>query len=854
MDRANLQTTTFRIAGLDGPDSSKAVQRAMESVPGVRAVEIDPARGRVRVWSLPGWSDADSLAKAAAAAGFEVQPADEEEAGGDDADEPGPAPRDGLVVVHSNPLDPRQKRKPTPYSLPDGAETRELSIQGMHCASCVARVERALAAVPGVSEARVNLATERATAVVEPSRVQDRALIEAVAGAGYTAIPIEPERDPYAEAQAMRAERAQRVAYWRERLVVGVVLSIPLLVLGYGPMLFRSPWWTHAAWVGWAMLVPAAMLQAYLGWPYVEGAWKRLRQGSTNMDTLISMGTTTAFAYSLYHLLAGHHSRAHYFMDSGIILTLITLGKFLEARSKGVAGEAIERLLDLAPKVASVVRDGQETQVPLGQVRLGDVVRVRPGEAVPVDGEVVEGASSVDESMLTGESMPVEKGPGDRVTGATKNVDGTMLVRASRLGKESALEQIIAMVREAQASKAGVQRLADRISSVFVPVVLAIAALTALGWGLIGGNWDEGVLNAAAVLIIACPCALGLATPMAVAVATGRGARAGLLFRDASAFERMAGLAAVVLDKTGTVTRGEPSVVGVWSPDGDDEKAAALAAAAERGSEHPLARALRSRDRGDEVRDFQAKRGSGVRANVGGRSVRVGTQEFADPTGTAFGAEAIEAAHRWQGQGHTVLFLTADDRPAGLVAVADPMKDEAPVAVRRLKELGARPYLVTGDRPEAAEFIGRLAGIDGGDVYAAVQPEGKAERIAEIRSRAGGSVAMVGDGLNDAPALAAADVGLALGSGTDVAKGAADVVIASGDLMGVPRALKLGRATLSAIRQNLFWAFAYNAIGIPVAALGLFDRWGPMVAAMAMSLSSVTVMARSALIGRVKLD
>jgi Cu+-exporting ATPase len=471
-----------------------------------------------------------------------------------------------------------------------------------------------------------------------------------------------------------------------------------------------------------------------------------------------------------------------------------------------------------------------------------------------MDGDVVEGESSVDESMLTGESTPVDKRPGDWVTGATLNGDGTLLVEARRLGRESALEGIVRLVREAQGSKAEVQRLADAVASWFVPAVLAVAALTLAGWGVFGGSWRDGVLNASAVLIIACPCALGLATPMAVAVATGRGARAGLLVREASAFERMDRLDTVVLDKTGTVTEGKPAVTDVYVPSGreaDRLRLLRLAAAAERGSEHPLARALAPHDDGAPVTGFQAVRGSGVKARVDGQPVLVGSDRFLAESGVD-PSRLRDAAVVWEGQAKTVLRVAAGGVALGAIALADALKPHARSGVDLLEHSGAEVYLVTGDQPQTARAVAEALGIAADRVFAGVSPEGKAEKVAELRDR-GGRVAMVGDGLNDAPALAAADVGIALGTGTDLAKAVADVVIATDDLLAVPRALTLGRATLRAIRQNLFWAFAYNVLGIPLAAAGLFGRFGPLIAAVAMSLSSVTVVGRSALLARLDL-
>jgi Cu+-exporting ATPase len=831
------------VAGMTCGHCAATVRKALEAVPGVRSASVDLEGRRAEVEAEPGQVDRRRLQHAVEAAGYSVP---EERAS--PLDEPSPP----LVSLGPPPPSPSPSPPATAWDAPQSqTEEWELAIGGMHCASCVARVEQALSTVPGVVEARVNLATERARVAVEPHRVDEAGLVSAAARAGYSA--RRAEIDPTAGAEAMRRERRDQIAYWRRRLIVGLVLTVPLVVLGYLPMLAPESL-GHAAGIGWAMLALAIPLQVFLGGPYLVGAWNRLRQGSANMDTLIALGTSTAFGYSLAQLLRGEHMQAHYFMDAGLILTLITLGKWMEARSRGVAGEAIERLLDLAPKRARVVRDGREIDVPLAEVGRDERLRVRPGETIPVDGDVVEGVSAVDESMLTGEPMPVEKGPGDRVTGGTLNGDGTLLIRARALGRESALEGIVRLVREAQGSKAGVQRLADRISAVFVPAVLLVALATLLGWGTATGNWAQAVLNAAAVLIIACPCALGLATPMAVAVASGRGARAGLLVREASAFERMDRLDTIVLDKTGTVTEGHPSLAEVFAvADSSSDQVLQLAAAAESASEHPLARALAAHaDPAWRVTDFVASRGQGVRATVDGITVRVGSERFLQESGIDPGP-LLEVAGRWEGQARTVLLVAADQRALGAIALADAPKPHAREAIARLGRQGLTVWLLTGDNPTTARAVAEQVGIPAERVFAGVLPDGKAGLIADRRQR-GGRVAMVGDGLNDAPALAAADVGIALGTGTDVAKAAADVVIAGGDLRAVPRAVRLGQATLNAIRQNLFWAFAYNTVGLPVAALGLFGRYGPLVAAVAMSLSSVTVVLRSSLLTGVDLD
>jgi Cu+-exporting ATPase len=842
------ETLEIPVKGMTCGNCAETVRKAIEGVPGVREARVDLKAGRAEVVVEP---DAhvgrDRLRAAVEGVGYSVP----------EGDGVGPAE---VVTIGLAPPKPEPPASETPAETEDAKATApvgsepedwDLAIGGMHCASCVVRVESALASVPGVKEARVNLATERASVVVDPETVREEQLAEAVARAGYSA--KRAEIDPSKGAEALRKERAEHVAYWRNRLIVGAALTVPLAVLGLAPMF---GFFQHADWIGWAMFVLATPIQVYLGIPYYRGAWLRLKQGSSNMDTLIAVGSTTAYGYSLYFLLTGQAHRAHFFMDAGIILTLITLGKYLEARSRGVAGAAIERLLDLAPKTARVVRDGREEEVPLAEVRRGGRVRVRPGEAVPVDGVVVEGSSSVDESMLTGEPIPVDKGPGDRVTGATMNGDGTLLVEARRLGRESALEGIVRMVREAQGSKAGIQRLADSLASYFVPAVLAIALATLLGWGLFKGDWAAGVLNAAAVLIIACPCALGLATPMAVAVATGRGARAGLLVREASAFERMDRLTAVVLDKTGTVTEGKPRVTDVFAVDGlATDRLLTLAAAAEAGSEHPLARAVTGRAGAGipKATEFHAVRGQGVIATVDGEVVLVGSERFLAESGVDVRPLA-EPATRWESEAKTVLRVAADGRGIGAIAVADTPKAHAREAIAGLRDRGADVYLLTGDQPATARAVASEVGIPADRVFAGVLPDAKAAKIGELKARGAGRVAMVGDGLNDAPALAAADVGIALGTGTDLAKASADVVIATGDLRAVPRALRLGRATLRAIRQNLFWAVIYNVLGIPAAALGLFGQYGPLVAALAMSLSSVTVIARSGLLAGLRLD
>ncbi len=840
------------IAGMTCDHCARSVTQALSSVPGVEFASVDLPGAKAEVTVDPSRADLNALHTAVESAGYSVPVANGKSNG--PAASPVPLPSQlATIGTISRPAPTAEltQSKPT-SSASKNLEQWELSINGMHCASCVARVETALGGVSGVREARVNLATERASVTVDPDRANLDQLIASVALAGYTARQQTLSFGAHA-AEQLRREGEEQVSYWRKRLLVGMALAVPLILLGLASMFL--PALEHASWLGWSMFGFAALLQVFLAGPYIRGAWQRLLQGSSNMDTLIALGTSTAFLYSTVHLLLGHLHQAHFFMDAGIILTLITLGKYLEVRSRGTAGEAIEHLLDLAPATARVIRDGREQVIPQAEVRLGDQVRIRPGETIPVDGDVVEGRSGVEESMLTGESMPVEKQPGDRVTGGTRNGDGTLVVEAKRLGRESALEQMVRLVLEAQGTKAGVQRLADRIASYFVPVVLLIAVLTLLGWAFLTSDWNQAVLNAAAVLIIACPCALGLATPMAVAVATSRGARAGLFVRDASAFERMDRLATVVFDKTGTLTEGRPTVVDTMTPPGwDRDRLLDVAAAAEAASEHPLARALSPFAGDHDVVSFQAFRGRGVEARVDGHLVLAGSESLLASRG--IDQAAIQSAARaWEDQGATVLRVAVDGQSVGAIALADALKPHAHEVVKQLKSQGINVILLTGDNLQTARAIGAALELDAEQIQAGVLPDAKAAAVETLKERSGGRrVAMVGDGLNDAPALASADIGIALGTGTDLAKAVADIVISTGDLRAVPRAMRLGRCTLTAIRQNLFWAFAYNTLGIPLAAIGLFGRFGPMIAALAMSLSSVTVVARSSLLARLDLD
>ena len=720
-------------------------------------------------------------------------------------------------------------------------------VQGMTCAACANRIERALLKMPGVREATVNLATERASVIFDPREVSLDQMAAKVRALGYEAFLLQE-----ADEGAQRRAREEEIRRQMRLLILSAVLSAPLLLAMAGHAFRVDASLIHFLSNGWLQFALATPVQFVAGWQFYVDAYHNLKSRSANMSVLVALGTSAAYLYSLAGVLfPGVGVTGLYFETSAILITLILLGKFLEARAKGRTSEAIEKLLGLQPKTARVVRDGREIDVPVEQVQVGDIVVVRPGEKIPVDGVVVEGHSSVDESMITGESLPVEKREGDLVVGATINKHGSFKFRATRVGRETVLAQIVKVVEEAQGSKAPIQRLADVVSSYFVPAVVAVALLTFAGWYLAGAGFTRALLNMTAVLVIACPCALGLATPTAIMVGTGKGAEHGILFRGGEHLERAHELDVVVLDKTGTITRGEPQVTDVLALEPyTEEELLSLAAQAEKASEHPLAKAVvqAAESRGIAVGDaqaFEAVPGHGVRATADGMELLVGNRKLLRDCGVD--PAPLEAlVERLEHEGKTAMLVAAGGKPAGVIAVADTVKPTSAAAIRELQAMGLRVVMLTGDNRRTALAIAKQVGIAEGDVIAEVLPEEKAGQVAALKAQ-GLKVGMVGDGINDAPALATADVGIAIGTGADVAIEAAGITLMGGDLTGVAAAIRLSRATIGKIKQNLFWALVYNAVGIPFAAFGILS---PIIAGAAMAFSSVSVVTNSTLLKR----
>ncbi len=742
----------------------------------------------------------------------------------------------------------------------------ELPITGMTCANCAMNIERTLnKKVPGVVQASVNFASERAAVQYLPNLTNLEEIIAAIRQAGFDAIlPDETGDDEDVEQRARRAEIAEQT----RKFIVGLFFTLPLFLLSMGRDFGLLGAWSHALWVNWAFWALATPVQFYTGWDYYTGGWKSLKNRSANMDVLVAMGSSVAYFYSLAVLLYPALGSHVYFETSAVIITLIKLGKMLEARAKGKTGNAIRKLMGLRPKTATIIRDGKEAEVSLKEVEVGDVVVVRPGEKIPVDGVVLEGNSAVDESMLTGEPIPVDKSAGDIVVGATINSEGLLKFRATKVGKDTALAQIIKLVQEAQGSKAPIQALADRVAAVFVPGVIGIATITFILWWSLGGEFVPAMIRLVAVLIIACPCALGLATPTAIMAGTGKGAEKGILFKDSEALEKATKLETIVLDKTGTLTLGKPTVAEVIafntsSPVQNKKELLRIAASVEKGSEHPVGRAIvkEAEKQGLELfepEEFKASGGLGVQARINGKLVYVGKPGWFIEMGVDMvgGSDYVRTLQR---QGKTLMAVVVEKELAGVIAVADSLKPESKAAVAELRGQGLKVVMLTGDNIQTARSIGEQVQVD--EIVAEVRPEEKSMKVKELQSR-GRMVGMVGDGINDAPALAQADVGIAIGTGTDVAMETADVILASGNLLGVSRAIQLSRATMRTVKQNLFWAFVYNIILIPVAAGLLYPleflpsvlrQLHPILAALAMALSSITVVSNSLRLYRAKI-
>ncbi|MHB1682610.1 MAG: heavy metal translocating P-type ATPase [Bacilli bacterium] len=790
---AEVQSAQLNITGMTCAACAARIEKNLNKVPGVQQASVNFASEKVTVVFDPGVANPGKLIETVRKTGYDV----------------------ANVKV-------------------------ELAISGMTCAACSARIEKNLNKAPGVAKASVNLASEKALIEITPGLATPDELIRIVEKTGYGAALAVYRTGEEREDQRI-AYRNLRIAFWS-----GVILTLPLVVQmlslfipGYGFML-----------PVWLQVTLATPVQFVVGWRFYKGAYHALRGGAPNMDVLVSLGTSAAYFFSLA-VLVFHIPSALYFDSAALITTLILMGKLLEHKAKAQTSQAVRALVKLQPKTARVVRDGIESDVPVEQVVKDDEILVRPGENVPVDGIVQSGASSVDESMLTGESLPVSKGEGSAVFAATMNKTGAFRFRATKVGKDTALAQIIRMVDEAQGSKAPIQQLADKVSGIFVPIVLGVAVVTFLAWFFIAG-FTHALIYAVAVLVIACPCSLGLATPTALMVGTGKGAELGILIKGGEALQQAHRITTVVLDKTGTITQGKPMVTDVRPFGVQEEELLQIAASVEASSEHPLGAAIVDHARAQgialaSVNDLQAIPGYGVEANIDGVPVLIGNRSLMDRAGVDRSADSVDATE-FEAQGKTAMWVAQGGRLLGLIAVADTVRETSAQAIADLRNMGIDVYMITGDNRRTAEAIARQVGLASDRVLAQVLPEQKANEVKKLQQQ-GKVVGMVGDGINDAPALATADVGFAIGTGTDVAIETADIALLRGDLESVVSSVKLAKATMRKIRQNLGWAFGYNTLGIPLAAFGVVS---PVIAGAAMALSSVSVVTNSLLLKRFK--
>ncbi len=721
-------------------------------------------------------------------------------------------------------------------------ETKEsIKISGMSCAACAARIEKGLNKLEGISKAVVNLTTEKASVEYDSSRIKASDMIKVIEGLGYSA-----ERAEELSVDREKEQREKEIRRLKTELTVSAVLSSPLITAMLLTLFNINISFLHNEYF---QLVIATPIQFVIGFRFYRNAYHALKSRSANMDVLIAMGTSAAYFFSLYNAFFqpvkdGMGMKDLYFESAAVIITLILLGKYLEAVAKGKTSEAIKKLMGLRAKTARVIRNGTEEDIPIEEVEVGDMVLVRPGEKIPVDGKIIEGNSSIDESMLTGESLPVEKKAGDFVIGATINKFGSFKFEATKVGKDTALSQIIKMVEDAQGTKAPIQKIADQVSGIFVPVVVGIALITFLVRFFVSSDLTAGIVSAVSVLVIACPCALGLATPTAIMVGTGKGAENGILIKGGEHLETAYKLNSVVLDKTGTITKGQPEVTDIVPLRGmDSSEVLRLASSSEKASEHPLGVAIYEKGKNDlgsipDPDSFEAIPGRGIKAVIGDKTILIGTRKLMDEQGIRLdGVEEIITG--FEDEGKTVMLFASEGRLEAVVAVADTLKENSREAIEDLKKMGIEVYMITGDNKRTANAIAKQVGIT--NVLAEVLPENKAEEVEKLKKQ-GKIVAMVGDGINDAPALATANIGMAIGTGTDVAIEAADITLMRGDLRTIPTAIRLSRKTMNKIKQNLFWAFIYNIIGIPFAAFGLLN---PIIAGSAMAFSSVSVVTNS---------